>query len=288
VVLAGVALLVVAVFAGAGCERRTTVRKDVSPVLVRVNQETLTEHEFRYFLPEDYRNVLTSEELQEYLDRWITTQLLYDAGMKSGLVVVSDIEARLEQYRKDLVADQLVQQVIHDKAMVSDEEIRAYYDAHEKEYVTDVRVSHILVNTLEEAEDVKSQIGKRSFTYLARKYSIDKHSGSGGDLGYLSKGSMIPEFESVVFGLKLGEVSGIVETEFGYHLIKVADIRAARYKLEFEDAQMEIANALMLEKREAVYDSLITALRDKADIEIMERVSALGGVPVADTLNSRP
>ncbi|MCK4775904.1 MAG: peptidylprolyl isomerase, partial [Candidatus Krumholzibacteria bacterium] len=233
-VLVGVALLVMAALVGTGCERRPmTAEKDPSPVLVKVNQETLTEREFRYFLPEDYRNVLTSEELQEYLDRWITTQLLYDAGMKSGLVVVTDIEARLEQYRKDLVADQLVQQVIHDRAMVSDKEIRAYYEAHEREYVTDVRVSHILVNTLEEAEKVQSQIGKRSFTYLARKYSIDKHSGSGGDLGYLSKGSMIPEFESVVFGLKLGEVSGVIESEFGYHLVKVADIRDARYKLEF-------------------------------------------------------
>jgi peptidyl-prolyl cis-trans isomerase C len=253
---------------------------------VRVNEETLTEREFLYFLPEDYRDVLTTEEFQEYLDRWITTQLLYDAGMKSGLVVASDIEARLEQYRKDLVADQLVQKVIHDRVKVSDEEIRAYYDAHEKEYVTDVRVSHILVNTLEEAETVKSQIGKRSFAYLARKHSIDKHSGSGGDLGYLSKGSMIPEFEDVVFELKLGEVSDVVESEFGYHLLKVVDIRDARYKLEFEDVRMEVANHLLLEKREAVYDSLIASLREEADIEIMDRVNSLGATVGPDTLTS--
>ncbi len=286
--LAG-ALLASTALVGAGCERRTmTPKKDTSPVLVRVNQETLTEREFRYFLPEDYRNVLTSEELQEYLDRWITTQLLYDAGMKSGLVVASDIEARLEQYRKDLVADQLVQRVIRDKVMVFDEEIRAYYDSHEREYVTEVRVSHILVNTLEEAQIVKSQVGKRGFAYLARKYSIDKHSGSGGDLGYLSKGNMIPEFESAVFDMQLGEVSDIIESEFGYHLIKVADIRGARFKLEFEDARMEIANNLMLKKREAVYDSLITSLREKADIKIMDRVYALGVTAGPDTLTSRP
>jgi len=283
------ALLASTALLGTGCERRTVNQtKDTSPVLARVNQETLTEREFLYFLPEDYRNVLTTEEFQEYLDRWITTQLLYDAGVKSGLVVASDIEARLEQYRKDLVADQLVQKVIHDHVTVSEEEIRAYYDAHEKEYATDVRVSHILVNTLEEAEDVKSQIGKRSFAYLARKYSIDKHSGSGGDLGYLSKGSMIPEFESVVFELQLGEVSDIIESEFGYHLLKIVDIRDARYKLEFEDARMEIANDLILEKREAVYDSLIASLRDDADIEIMDRVNSLGVTAGPDTFTSHP
>jgi peptidyl-prolyl cis-trans isomerase C len=281
------ALLGMAALAGAGCERRTlTSQKDTSPVLVRVNNETLTEREFRYFLPEGYRDVLTSEELQDYLDRWITTQLLYDAGMKSGLVVASDIEARLEQYRKDLVADQLVQKIIRDEVMVSNEEVRAYYDAHEREYVTEFRVSHILVNTLEEAQKVKLQVGKRSFSYLARKYSIDKYSGSGGDLGYLSKGSMIPEFESAVFDMQLGEVSDIIESEFGYHLIKIVDIRSARYKLEFEDAKIEIANNLMLKKRETVYDSLLASLRDKADIEIMDRVYALGARAETDTLTS--
>jgi len=261
--------------------------RESSPILVTVNGEPLTEREFKHFLPEDYRTVLTSEELEQYLDRWITTQLLYDEGRESGLLDESDITTRIEQYRKDLVADQLVQRVIRDRAMVSEEEVRQFYAAHEREYVTELRVSHILVNTLEDAQNVKEQIGKRSFAYLARKYSIDKHSGSGGDLGYLSKGGMIPEFEDVVFGLKLGEVSGIIESEFGYHIIKIVDIRDARFKLEFEDVKTQIANDLMLERRAAVYDSLVTALRENAHIEIMDHTYALGVSTGPDTLTSR-
>lgn len=218
------ALPLVLSVAASSCERRTmTSRLGRSPVLVKVNGETLTKREFDFFLPEDYRNALTSEELREYLDRWITTQLLYDEGLKSGVVVSSDIETRLEQFRKDLIADQLVQKVIRDRAVVSEEEVRAYYDQHVQEYQSEFRVSHVLVNTFEDAQKVKDQIGKRSFSYLARKYSIDKHSGAGGDLGYLSKGNMIPEFESVVFGMKLGQVSDIIESEFGYHVIKIVD-----------------------------------------------------------------
>jgi peptidyl-prolyl cis-trans isomerase C len=289
VALIGGLLLPVVIFVEAGCEKRSvTPKSESSPILVRVNDETLTERDFFYFLPEDYRNALTTEEMQEYLDRWITTQLLYDEGMSSGLVVSSDIEARLEQYRKDLVADQLVQRVIQDRAVVSDDEVQAHYDAHADEYLTEFRVSHVLVNTLEDAQKVKEQIGKRSFAYLARRYSIDKHSGSGGDLGYLSRGNMLPEFEDIVFDMKLGEVSDIIESEFGYHIIKIVDVRDARVKLQFEDVKDEIANNLMLQKREAVYDSLVTALRAKADIQIMDSAFNFGVSEVPDSLVGSP
>ena len=265
-----------------------TSDKQTSPILVRVNDESLTEHEFAQVLPEDYHNALTSEELEQYLDRWVVTQLLYDEGMRSGLVNKSDIETRLEQYRKDLIADQLVQQVIRDQAVVTEEEVFAYYKAHERDYITEFRVSHILVNTLEDAEKVKAQIGQRSFTYLARKYSIDKHSGAGGDLGYLTKGGMILEFEDIVFDMALGEVSDIIESEFGYHIIKIIDIREARFKMLFDDAKGEIASRLMMEKRETVYDSLVASLREKADIQVMDRAYALGVTIEPDTVAIEP
>lgn len=257
-------------------------------MLVRVDGEPLTEREFTQVLPLDYQNALTSDEMEQYLDRWVVTQLLYDEGMRSGLVNKTDIETRLEQYRKDLVADQLVQQVIRDRAVVTEDEVFEYYKAHERDYITEFRVSHILVNTLEDAEKVKAQIGQRSFTYLARKYSIDKHSGAGGDLGYLTKGGMILEFEDVVFDMELGEVSEIIESEFGYHIIKIVDIREARFKMLFDDAKGEIASKLMLKKRETVYDSLVASLREKADIRIMDRAYALGVTVEPDTFAIEP
>ncbi len=254
-----------------GCERRpvSSRHEDGSPVLVRVNGKALTKREFDYYLPEDYQKVLTSEERKEYVDRWVTTQLLYNEVLRSRIGIGEDVKARMRQYEKDMVADQLVQKVIQENATVSEGEVRSYYQKHEHEYKTDYRVSHILVNTLDDAEKVRDQIGKRSFAYLARRYSIDKHSGGGGDLGYLSKGNMIAEFEDVVFDMKVGDVSGIIESEFGYHIIRITDIRTARVKLGFEDVRDEIANLLTLEKRVAVYDSLVATLYAAADIEYM-------------------
>lgn len=276
--------------AGTACERRDfgAQNRDASPVLVSVGGTDLTKREFDVYLPENYQDILTSDEAHGYLDRWIDTQLLYDEAARRGMRTTPEIEERIEQYRKDLIADELVQQVINEQATVTEAEVQAYYDAHKHEYQTEWRVSHILVNTLEEAEAVKARIGTNSFVYLARRYSIDKYSGAGGDLGYLSKGNMIAAFEPVVFKMKKGDVSDIIETEFGYHILQVTDVREARVKLSYDDVRAEIANELMLEKRKEVYDNLIASLRSSAQIKITDEALGLGVASFVDTLSNGP
>jgi hypothetical protein len=100
--------------------------------------------------------------------------------------------------------------------------------------------------------------------------SVDKHTGAGGDLGYLSKGNMPVEFEDVVFRMEVGDISDIVESEFGYHIVQLTDVRAALNELPFEAVAPEISRELLLKKREAVYDSLLTALRAQATIDVVD------------------
>jgi peptidyl-prolyl cis-trans isomerase C len=257
-------------------------------VLATVNGKELTKREFGLFLPEDDQYVLTAEEKREYLDRWITTQLLYEEALKSGIKASPDIEARLEEYKKDLIADQLVQKVIEERAAVTEKEVRDYYEAHRLEYEKEYRVSHILVNTPEDAEQVRALLESLSFEEVARKYSVDKHSNAGGHLGYLSRGNMIPEFEGVVFRMGIGEVSDVIETEFGYHIIKVMDIRDTQNPLEYADIASEIANILTLQKRQAAYDSLVTALRRRADIEYTDEAVGLTTTGKTDSTAREP
>ncbi|MEJ2722112.1 MAG: hypothetical protein P8181_13385, partial [bacterium] len=102
-----------------GCERRSLdAQKEDSPAVVKVNGKTLTMREFELLLPEEYHDVLTADERRDYLDRWITTQLLYEAALQSGLASSPDIDVRLENYKKDLVADRLIQKVIQERAVV--------------------------------------------------------------------------------------------------------------------------------------------------------------------------
>jgi peptidyl-prolyl cis-trans isomerase C len=287
--IGGLALPIVFLLGTVGCERRSVhTGEQESPVLVRVNGESLTKRDFNFFLPSDYQNVLTAEERQEYLERWITTQLLYEEAIRSGLGVSPDIDARLEHYKKDLVAHRLVQKVIQERAVVTEEEVRAYYDEHREEYLKEFRVSHILVDTPEAAEEVKTLLGSKSFTYLARRHSIDKHTRGGGDLGYLSRGNMLPEFEDVVFSMKVGDVSDVIESEFGYHIIKVTDIRDANFTLELADVAMEVEQILTLNKRNAVYDSLVATLRSRARIETVDDVAGFEQNDNVDSLSQTP
>ncbi len=273
------------VLAVAACERRPVGRQasDPGPPVARVNGSPLYRSVFDTYLPPDYQRALTRGERREYLDRWINTELLYEEAVSLGLGPTPEVEARAEQLKKDLVADQLVQKVIREKAIVSDAEVRAYYDAHRDEYTREYRVSHIVVGSIEEAEKVKELLKKRSFSWVARRHSLDRHTGIGGDLGFLSKDNMIPEFEDVVFNMEVGQVSDVIESEFGYHIIKLTAVRDMRDPMDYEEAAQQISRALLLEKREAVYDSLITSLRARARIEVLD-ADLVEGAALPDSL----
>jgi peptidyl-prolyl cis-trans isomerase C len=265
-------VLLAAGIALSGCERRDvgSIATDPGPVVARVNGRPLYRVDLDAYLPTEETGVLTAEERKTYFDRWVATQLLYEEASRNGMGLSEEIDRKIEQYRKDLVADHLVEQVLKAQAVVSRDEVMAYYRAHQAEFNLEFRVSHILCNTPEEAEEALEMLKTRPFSWVARKTSVDRHTGAGGDLGYLSKGNMLPEFESVVFKMRVGEVSDVIESEFGYHILKLIDVRTMSNEPSFETVAPEISRQLLLEKRVAVYDSLITALVARANIEVVD------------------
>jgi hypothetical protein len=254
------------------CERRPVGRsgEDAGRVVAKVNGHPLYERDLEAYLPETDRSEITAEDRSASFHRWLSTQLLYDEAQRSGLQISRDIDWKLEQYRRDLVADRLLQDVLDQRAVVTRNEVMAYYRAHHDEFNLEVRVSHILTDNLEDAEAALEMLKTRPFSWVARKMSVDKHTGAGGDLGYLSKGNMPVEFEKVVFKMRVGEVSKIVESEFGYHILKLTDVRPSLNELPFESVAQEISRELLLKTRAAVYDSLLTTLRKDAKVDVVD------------------
>ena len=143
--------------------------------------------------------------------------------------------------------------------------MQKYYDEHKKDYYKDeVKASHILISTVDDngkqlseakkkeakkkAEEVlkKAKSGEE-FSELAKEYSDDQGSAeNGGDLGYFTKGQMVQPFEEAAFSLKPGEISGIVESQYGYHIIKVYD--KIDEQLPFNDVKDKIKNTLIEDK----------------------------------------
>ena len=138
-----------------------------------------------------------------------------------------------------------------------------------------VRASHILVNTEEEAEAVINELKNGSdFATLAREKSIDPSAkANGGDLGYFSKGVMIPEFENTAFNMKIGDISEPVKTQFGYHVIKLMDKRPEEEKL-LSDITDPSELALIGQQQQAIIQTYVNTLRSKASIQIGEGVKA--------------
>jgi len=99
---------------------------------------------------------------------------------------------------------------------------------------------------------------------------------------------MIPEFEGVIYKMQVGEVSDVIETEFGYHIIKVTGIRDSQAQMEYADIAPEIADDLTLQKRQAVYDSLVAALRTRADIEYTDDAARATSASEPDPGARRP
>ena len=181
----------------------------------------------------------------------------------------------LNQLKESLKNQYMVDQVIHneyDKITISDEEIAQYYEEYESFFFQPEKrkISHILVEDKEEAELLLNQLndGIIDFETTAKEKSICPSAEKNGDLGYISRGQMVPEFEEASFSLEAGNLSDIVETEFGYHIIKCYDIQEEK-QLSLEEAEDNIKSIITSQKQNERIDELIAHLREEADIVIL-------------------
>jgi len=256
----------------AGCgKREVEERKPSSGAICAVSRDTLFEKNLEYLLPDDERVAPTLEEKRDYIKRWIDTEVLYHEALKRGVASDPRIQARLKELEHQFIADHMLFLALRERIKVTDEEIESYFKMHEKEYMYEYRVSHILVNTLEEAKKVKELLKKKSFAWVANRYSVDPVARRGGDMGYLTKGNMIPEFEAVVFDMKPGEVSDIIKSDFGYHIIKLVGMRKALSRVSLDDVREQIMNELLVDKRRRAFDELMDSLRTVYRVEFFDR-----------------
>ncbi|HHW01919.1 MAG TPA: peptidylprolyl isomerase [Thermoanaerobacterales bacterium] len=172
-----------------------------------------------------------------------------------------------------LLQDQLIINNLKDKltadVKVTDEDVKKYFDSNKDMFKLpspEIRASHILVPTEDEANKVLAEIkAGKDFAELARKYSTDPGSKEkGGDLGYFGKGQMVPEFEKAAFALKPGQVSQPVKTQYGYHIIKVTGERTS---LSFEDVKDYIKSNLESSRKDEEFSKFLDQWQKQSKIE---------------------
>jgi peptidyl-prolyl cis-trans isomerase C len=201
---------------------------------------------------------------------------------KAELLKMNISEAELKsQIREGLAIQQFVDNYLAQDVKVSEAEVKDFYKNKPGMFKQpeQIKASHILIKVDTQADKpTKDQANKKikeiqkkleageDFTSLAKKFSEGPSSIKGGDLGYFNRGQMVKPFEDAAFKLKPGEVSDIVETRFGYHLIKVVD-KKPESVVSYENVKDKIAQYIEQEKKGEVVKAEIEKLREKAVIE---------------------
>ena len=190
---------------------------------------------------------------------------------------------------KAQIEDQVLRESLVTKAKelkVSDDEVKAAFDANKEKLAApeSVHLRHILVASEKEANDFLVAIkAGADFGKLASQVSQDAATkDKGGDIGFISKGLVIPDIEKAAFALKPGEVSNVIKTPLGYHIIKVEDVRASKPAV-LKDVQGDLKAALMADKITKAWPGYLQELRDKAKYESpTAKAAAAAPAPAAD------
>ena len=231
-------------------------------------------------LPAEYQSYALGPGKKQFADDYLRMKLLAAEGLKNGLDKETDVVKQLNLLRENLVAQEELKRLDSNIA-VSDADLKKAYDENKKEY-EQVKARHILIafkgspaaqkgkkeltdaEAKAKAESIRAEIiaGKAKFEDLAKKDSDDTESGkNGGELGSFGRGQMVPEFEQVAFGAKVGDVTPVVRTQFGYHIIKVEEHSSTPFEqvkptLEKNVKQKKLKDTLdaMKESAKPVYD----------------------------------
>ncbi len=187
--------------------------------------------------------------------------------------------------RKTMAVNRLLEGGVWKDVMVSADQIKRFYESNKEEFnhAAQIRASHILIRVPDGAADAERTAAKKraaalldqlkggaDFAALARQHSEDPTSSvQGGDLGYLAKGEMDDAFDKQAFALTPGQLSDVVATPYGFHIIKVTERRAAG-TAPLAEVEERIRTALLKHERQQRQDDLVGQLRTKAKVELLE------------------
>ena len=232
-------------------------------------------------LPARSRATMDADARKRFIENYVLNDLLYQEGVKEGLGNDADIERQVNDLRRRLIVQRVVKK-LQDLPPVTDEQVKAYYDANGDKYsTTTIKARHILVKEEAKARELQAQVKQApdQFAELAKANSVDTASArKGGDLGFFGRGRMVPEFEVAAFALKTpGEISEVVKTPYGYHVIQLEERRDGEQK-PFDQVKEQIRatlrNEAMQAKTKEYYDQLKQAANLQIDEVVVERVAS--------------
>jgi peptidyl-prolyl cis-trans isomerase C len=224
------------------------------------------------------------QNLQQAISRFPDKEA-FDAVLKRENITVDELKSEI---RHGLAIQKYVEDTFVSKATVSDDEIKSYYDSNQElfKHPEMVKASHILVSLNSDADDTQKAEARKKIEDLAKKIKEGKDfaelasahsdcpsSSNGGDLGFFKKGQMVKSFEDAAFSMDPGQVSPVVETRFGFHLIKVAE-KQPEGTYSLDQVKPQIQQMLIREKVQQLMEKDIENLKANAEIKTFKTLDA--------------
>ena len=284
------ALLVVSgVVAGCGGKDKILVYMKGKDITVNEFKEEIEKVQDPY-----YKGFLsTPGGKKQYLDGIIEERVLLARARKEGVYRKKEYKERLKEMKSRLLIGYMMEELMKNYLTVTEKDIDEYYEKQKEEFLNpeEIQASHILLQTKEDAEEVMSKLRQGvGFEDLAKQYSIDSvTAGKGGTLGAFGKGDMVPEFEQAAFKLKKsGDISDIVKTQFGYHIIKLIG-RTRKSEKTRDEAREEIVKQLQRGKLQNLMSKYKREMRVKVKYELIDSMTRMPEkMPVPPAGNSNP
>ena len=256
-------------YLGIGCKSK----KESTNAIAYIGKEALTTTDlFSLISPASLASMPVSQR-KALINTWISGEVLYKEALKEGIDKDPKVASDINKTKKQIITNAYVEKFLSANSMVSDSEVKAYYEKHKNDYRTKLKVAHILLTDKDKANSVLKLLHSgKTFSSLARKFSEDTITAKkGGVFGTFVRGDLanIPSFEDAAYNLKkVGDISGIVETPYGYHIIKLLARKRLAKPVKYEDVAYKIKSMLQYEKQKSILDKKIAELKQQMGVKI--------------------
>jgi parvulin-like peptidyl-prolyl isomerase len=239
---------------------------------MQINGVAFTAGEFQEMtklLPPLLRAALDSEKGRTTALNWmIDWKLILAEAQRSALDREPDVQAAIAAAREKILVSEYFNRFVKQKISVSEEEVGSYYAKNREEFKSSeaIRVSHILVRSREEAQNVLELLEHGGdFSRIAAERSIDPSRRNGGQMGWVERKILDPDFAKAAFALAESKISGIVHTSLGYHIIRLDDTRPPEY-LNYDEVKQRIAEKIKQQLVQELLQQVSKDLRGKATV----------------------
>jgi len=266
----------------AACQSNSEASDPAGPPVATVDGQPISRSLYDFFIKASSGQSsaeLTAEQREQVLDSLISLQLLAEQARKQGLDQKTELRGELQLAELDVLQRAVVQSYLQDKTP-TEQELRAEYDSQIAQMApSEYRARHILVPTESAANDILARLKKgERFETLARE-SLDSSREQGGDLGWFSPSAMVKPFADAVMSLGKGETtSAPVQSQFGWHVIRVDDIRRTEPP-PFEQVQQQLNQSVLAKKFRAYTDELKKAAKIERSLPPVESTTDTATAP---------